>query len=283
MVAYMAAVLAQEKGFPPLPGQTKEDCKTTASFHTARRIMNDILEKWEHHAKCTSSRIYLSDRSGPRTSFRYQIHPEYKNQRTGTKPILLKQCEAYLVKRYGAKFLPQLEGDDMLGIMGTRHQVEETVLVSKDKDMATIPGKTLIVPHMKSLDDAKIETITPRQAMLRHLMQTMVGDTIDNYKGIPGVGPVKARTILLNGMAEGIEPWKAVIRAFKRSERTKFVHDDSWDEFIMNARCAYILQSKDIRQSPKRKQLSIRLWSPPGMDEEWLKIGAASNGSNDRV
>ncbi len=281
MVAYMAAILAQTEGFPPLPGQTQEDCKPIASLKKAKRIVREILAKWEHHAGCTSSRVYLSDRSGPRTSFRYQIHPEYKNQRTGEKPLLLKECEKYLIDKFGATSRPQLEGDDMLGIAQTTNLAEDTVVVSKDKDMATIPGKTLIVPHLKTLDGVEVETISPKKAAMRHLMQTMIGDTIDNYKGIPGIGPVKARCILLNAVAQGDKPWEAVLRAFKRVDKSKCVHDNGWDEFIMNARCAYILQADDIGQNPINGQLSIRLWAPPGMDTEWLDIGAARNGSTD--
>ena len=62
--------------------------------------------------------------------------------------------------------------------------------MSDDKDMLTIPAK-VYRPSQDLLVD-----ITSDEADKQFYMQTLAGDAVDGYSGIPGVGAKKAEAIL---------------------------------------------------------------------------------------
>ena len=127
-------------------------------------ICRNLLAHWTQAAGAYECRVALSDRTGPRTSFRYRIHPEYKNTRTTPKPVALPDMEDYLRRRHGAEYIKGLEGDDVLGIWATTPGANDCVIVSRDKDMRTIPAKVLIVPHMRPIEEGGIEEISLKES-----------------------------------------------------------------------------------------------------------------------
>lgn len=269
IVAYMGASLAEEEAFPPLPGQDPDDAKPTASWANCRRIMKDIMDKWEYLAGATESRVALTDRSTPRASFRYQVHPHYKNQRTKGKPILLEKAEAYLIKRYAAESCPGLEGDDLLSMWATSGAYDDAVVVSKDKDMLTIPTKVLIIPHAKTTDGLHPKKITKSQALDNLFRQVVTGDTVDNYLGAPGVGPKGAETWLLDGGSR----WDRLVACYEWAWENRPRYHDRWvhpgdaeAEALMNFRCARLLADGDYEYNKR-----VRMWAPGGK-KEWLSL-----------
>jgi DNA polymerase-1 len=274
IVAYMAAVLAQEDAFPPLPGQTEEDCKPTADLKKAKRIAREIMDKWTHVAGCTDRRVAMSDRTTSRASFRYQVHPHYKNQRVNERPLLLEQVEKYLYDRHDAVFLPHLEGDDLLSMW----QTDDTVVISKDKDMLTIPGRVLIIPHMKTTDGLKPQKITKRAAANNLFMQVLTGDAIDNYSGAPGVGKAKAAEFLNDIFYEpGGQRWPTIVKAFTWAWENRPRYHGLWvhpenpeEEALMNMRCARLLKDADyIEVDGNGNKHNVGLWLPGG-EREWI-------------
>lgn len=272
MVAYMAATLAQEEAFPPLPGQDPDDGAPTANWKNCRRIMNDILDKWEYCARATGCMIAMTDRTTSRASFRYHVHPHYKNQRTAAKPMLLERAEEFLRKRKGARFTRGLEGDDVLGIWATGEFAGEGVIVSKDKDMRTIPGRCVIIPHMKSTDGLEIEEISRAQAQDNLFRQVITGDSTDNYLGAPGIGTKGAETWLAASKEDGLTRWGGLIQAYEWAWEMRPRWHDRWvhpgkpyEEALMNMRCARILHDGDYKDG------KVRLWGPKG-SEEWLSL-----------
>jgi hypothetical protein len=270
IVAYMAASLAQEDAFPPLPGQTEADCKPTADLKKAKRIAREIADKWEHIAGCTNRRIAMTDRDTARSSFRYQVHPHYKNQRVKEKPVLLGAVIDWMFKAHDAEYEPRLEGDDLLGIWQTGTKNPD-VIISKDKDMMTIPGRTLIIPHMKTTDGLKVKKVSPSEAADHMMMQVITGDAVDNYLGAPGAGMVKAKKMLdLYREGSYSSRWETIVDTFvwaweyRKTYRSLWVHPgDPEAEALMNMRCARILRAKDYRNS------KIGLWMPDG-EREWV-------------
>lgn len=271
MVAYMAATLAQEDGFPPLEGQDPSDCKPTADRKKAFRIAREILDKWEHVAGCKDRRIALTDRSMPRASFRYLVHPHYKNQRTGEKPMLLEEVEDYLRRKHGAVSESRLEGDDLLGIWQTETKNDD-VIVSKDKDMLTIPGRVLVVPHMKKLTPDCIVHVTKKQALDTLFKQVITGDNIDNYKGAPGIGAKGSETWLQAYKEDGLTRWEGLVQAYQWAWEMRPRWHHTWvypgepeKEALLNMRCARLLTFGDLKDG------KVKLWGPNGA-HEWLDL-----------
>lgn len=248
---------------------------------TAHAAAFTLVKSWTKQAGCSRARLLFSDRSAPKTSFRYNVHPHYKEQRaTAKKPHLLKDVERWAMDRFDGMAYSGLEGDDALGIEATQSP-GRYVIISSDKDMRTIPGKVMIVPHMKPISIAKVETITPFMADYNWMFQTIVGDVVDNYKGAPGAGAVAARR-WLNGAKTLEEMWRDVLGVYQKQwqnprwrgnfiQKNEFVmawdglskFHPAWCEALMNARCARILRAEDYDNG------RIRLWSPDG-DHEWI-------------
>jgi DNA polymerase-1 len=80
-------------------------------------------------------------------------------------------------------------------------------------------------------------------------MQTIMGDSTDNYFGIKGVGPKTAEKMLEK---DGYT-WDTVIAAYEKAGLT-------YDDALMNARLAYILQHQDVDHETKTIK---KLWTPP--------------------
>ncbi len=268
IVAYMAAVLAQDEVFPPLPGE--DPSPPSADRKKAMRVARDIMDKWEHAAGCNSRRVALTDRSSSRSSFRYAIHPHYKNQRTSPKPVLLEEMNEYLIDRHHAEMVHRLEGDDLLGIWQTS-STDDDVIVSKDKDMLTIPGRVLIIPHMQTTNFVSPIDVNRHEAANHLFLQVLTGDPTDNYLGAPGVGKVKAQQYLQMYLDEGnMSRWDVIVKAYTYAwehyprQHGSWVHPGKPEtEALMNMRCARILHAKDYRDN------QIGLWAPKG-DREWI-------------
>lgn len=183
--------------------------------------------------------IFLSDTN----NFRKQIYPAYKLHRTHKrKPTCLYQIKRYLFEEHDAISEPRLEADDLMGIFATDPSIKgNKIIISIDKDLKTIPGNI-------SMDLESVEKITKKKAVYNHAFQTLCGDSVDNFPGAPGIGPVKAAQIL-----DAKNIWKAVVEAFIKVKLTE-------KDALLQARLAYILQHGDYNFKSKK----IRMWRPNG-------------------
>jgi DNA polymerase-1 len=277
VLVYRAACVATEEV------QWDED---TVSKHTnfakASHAAHAMVKAWTKAAGCSRARLLFSDRTKPRSSFRYEIHPHYKaNRKPEAKPDCLGEVEAWAMDRFDGHYYAGLEGDDALGLEATE-EPGRYVIVSTDKDMLTVPGDTFIIPcgGGRKPKSGTAHHISPFRADYNWFYQTLIGDVVDNYKGAPGIGKVAATRILA-----GVQPdcmWDSVLEAFadqwdKPTWQHKFVCQEdqgkgaAWTaawyaEALMNARCARILRYGDYDMN------RVRLWSPEGPDE-WMQIG----------
>ena len=136
----------------------------------------------------------------PGPTFREEKLPSYKETRPGMPDDLRSQIA--LVKRvFEALRLPLLEvpgfeADDVLGTLVDRMRSEavEMVLVTADKDMLQLvgPGVRVLSTNVRGepiwFDDEAVTAkwgVSPKQ--IPDLLALM-GDTIDNIPGVPGVG-----------------------------------------------------------------------------------------------
>ena len=162
-------------------------------------------------------------------NFRKTIDSSYKSNRTKRKPCGFKRLLNWAKTEYECIRMPQLEADDVLGILSTSGCYTNFVLVSPDKDMEQIPCR---------IYNLKEEfTQTPERAEYKLFEQCLSGDPVDGYSGIKGVGKKKAQLILKN--KEG-SYWDTVLGAFlehgykkadalRQLRLAKILHADDWD------------------------------------------------------
>jgi len=180
--------------------------------------------------------------------WRERVYNLYKSKRSGRKPVHYRPLREWIHKIYPTHEKPTLEGDDVLGILATHPGLHEheRVIVSPDKDMQTVPG------WLCNPDKGYTQTlITPFEADYAHMFQTLTGDQTDGYRGIPGVGPVKAKKVLKDLALNG-EMWEAVLGAYAKA-------DLDADEALMNARLARICRFEDWDAEKQQ----VILWEPP--------------------
>ncbi|MGD9689438.1 MAG: DNA polymerase I [Phycisphaerales bacterium] len=148
------------------------------------------------------------DVSGDTETFRSTIDPQYKAQRPPPPEDLFPQVERCL-KLLEAIGVPTVgvegfEADDAIATIVERLKRERPDvrirIVSKDKDLKQLlePGRVeLYDVHTDTLIDTealRAETgLAPRQVID---MLALMGDTVDNVKGVEGVGPKTAAELI---------------------------------------------------------------------------------------
>jgi len=179
-------------------------------------------------------------------NFRYGIYPLYKHNRADTvRPVLLSAVRKHLEAHHNPVRWDNLEGDDVMGILGTSKTLLKgpRIIVSEDKDLAQIPG--LLFNPRKMLEP---EQVSVEAADHWFYTQVLTGDQTDGYPGCPGIGPVKAEKILA---AAGGDPWKAIVEAYAAKGLTE-------EDALVQARVARILRSTDYNNKKKE----VKLWTP---------------------
>jgi hypothetical protein len=209
---------------------------------TAADIACQTVALWTRKAECSDSLLAFS--AGGR--WRQVVMPTYKaNRASMARPIHLGVVRKTMCQRFPHRYVDGLEADDILGILATRDKYADAIIVSPDKDLLTIPGR-----HFSPLKDDGIVRINEAEANRRWMLQTLTGDPIDGYYGIPRVGPVKAAKLL--GTARTLPAmWRAVVKAYQDAGLTE-------DDALMTARVARILRTTDYDKATKE----IILWHP---------------------
>ena len=176
-------------------------------------------------------------------TFRHQIFSDYKaNRKNKRKPLALYAMVEQIKQRYESVSYTGLEGDDVLGLLATSKRYSNSIVVSPDKDMKTVPC-TLIAS-----DD--MELITKKKADRNWMLQALTGDTTDNFKGLIGCGPVTADKIL--GDAKTLpDMWDKVVEAYEKKKQT-------FADAILTARLSRILREGDFNYKTKE----VELWTP---------------------
>ena len=222
-----------------------------ADENAAQAMVDQRLAEYMDVLKADDMIIALSDA----TSFRYDVYPQYKSNRKGKRPPLLRaHLKSYVLANYKTFLRPGLEGDDVLGILATSPVIvksKEKIIVSEDKDMRTVPG---LYCNFKKFEEQGILTISENEAAYRHMTQTLTGDTTDGYPGCPGYGPKTAEKLL------GDDPeqwsysvmWPKVTAAYVKKGLSS-------DVALQMARIARICQRDDYDYERKE----VILWTPP--------------------
>jgi DNA polymerase-1 len=203
------------------------------AYEAFEAALNALIDKLPH------SGIQIAFTKGQ--SFRSNIYPLYKAPRVGTrKPLCFARVREMVEEKYLTYSHPGLEADDVMGIWATKDL--NTIIVSEDKDMKTIPCRLY--------RQNELIEVTEAEADYNFMFQTLTGDTTDGYPGCPGIGPKKAEAILL---AEGDEPvWQRVVKTYEKAGLSE-------EDALIQARMARILRSCDWDAETKE----VKLWQPP--------------------
>ena len=241
VLAYQSAFIAQANI------QWEGDLWTTHSdLALAKNWVIERLEMFKEKTGADAFVIAISDKN----NFRRKLNPLYKaNRRSKFAPIGLSPMRDWMAEEYGTVIYPNLEADDTIAIMATDLTPdEERIIVSIDKDFKSVPC-TFYDFNRDEIHDVSVE-----DANKYHLMQTMAGDPVDGYKGIPGVGAVKAMRLLDKNGAN----WDTVLKAYSDAQLTE-------EEALTNAWMAYLIQHKEF--DPVNQQLKY-LWMPDDFSNE---------------
>lgn len=219
-------------------------------FEAACSQAAEYIEELKVRLGATDLVVCLTDRE--ETSFRTEFWPEYKMNRKGRKPSQLRPLLTHFAKTYMTYLRPRLEADDCMGILSTHPTLVtgEKIIVSEDKDMQCIPG--LLFNPAKDEEPRKITRLA---ADRWHMVQTITGDTVDNYPGARGVGPKSPEVAGVMQSKTVEEMWRHVLAAYGRSRDCA----DPAGQALVQARCARILRASDWNFKEKKPVL----WAPP--------------------
>ncbi len=152
--------------------------------------------------------------SGDETVFRKEIFAEYKSNRVQPPDDFHPQEQRILqiVRDAGVPIFakPGYEADDLIATMAKRlcGQDFETFLVSKDKDLRQILDDCTRMYDPQTdevIDVAALEQKCGYGPLDAIEIQTLMGDSIDNVPGIPGIGEkTAAKLVKKYGSADGV-------------------------------------------------------------------------------
>ncbi|HEX4440948.1 MAG TPA: DNA polymerase I [Thermoanaerobaculia bacterium] len=139
---------------------------------------------------------------GPQRTQRHEAYAQYKANRVAMADDLASQIpdvrEVLDAYRIPILELPGYEADDVIGTLATRGAADgyDVVIVTADKDMLQLVNPRVRVFHTGKemfLDEAGVETFFGvRPGQVADVLALM-GDSVDNVPGVPGVGQVTAK------------------------------------------------------------------------------------------
>ena len=154
-------------------------------------------------AKPNDSFVCVFDAS--RISFRQDIYPEYKANRSETPADLLVQSELIRigVHEMGIPVLciPGVEADDVIATIATQNcnVVDATRIITGDKDlMQLVSDCVFLYDGMKDKEIREPQVLEKFNVHPTKVVdvQSLMGDSSDNVPGVPGIGPKKAAELI---------------------------------------------------------------------------------------
>lgn len=139
----------------------------------------------------------------------------YKANRTGLrKPAMFNELRDYMFDKHNAQIIDGLEADDVVVYKKTTYP-DDYILVAQDKDVLY----QTVGNHYNYNKNKWIEVDEFTATKFKYI-QTLAGDSVDGYKGVPGIGMKKAEKILEECETEK-EMWDAVVAIYVDKELTE--------------------------------------------------------------
>jgi 5'-3' exonuclease len=139
----------------------------------------------------TKASKYLGYIGYTKAQFRYDAYPEYKANRKDKEPLpFYKEAKQHMVDHW--KFIPLhgIEADDVVNMM--RIKFDNSFICAIDKDLLKLEGTHY---NYKTNDWV---TTSEQEADLYFWESMIIGDLVDNIKGLEGKGKAFATKLLAN-------------------------------------------------------------------------------------
>jgi len=244
-----------------IPYRVGYSLDSDATFEQAKSKTDDVLKQLIETAGTNEYIAYL----GGKNNFRYNLvkslpeelmTPIYKGNRSSEKPLHFYEIRNYLKENYGFYTVDGIEADDACAITLTTLK-SNGLLLSTDKDVLQVPGyhiqlKPSGAEHLEVNEEGTLILAENRKKVIgtgAKLLwsQMLTGDGVDNFKGVPKCGPVKAVSLLENETSKTIPG--IVYNEFKNAykEHAEIMYKFTWN-------LAYMLRShKSLSTLPKSK------------------------------
>lgn len=178
---------------------TKSDGTPTGAVYGFINMILPILSS----AKPDDTIICVFDAS--RITFRQDIYPQYKMNRSETPADLIAQGETirHALVEMGVPVLciPGVEADDVIATLAQNNcnTTNATRIITSDKDlMQLVSDCVFLYDTMKQCEIRAPQVlekfgVQPNQVID---VQSLMGDSSDNVPGVPGIGPKKAAELI---------------------------------------------------------------------------------------
>jgi len=212
------------------------------ALHNAKKLINTVCEATD----AEEYKVFLTGKG----NFREDLVDYYKaNRDSSHKPVHYEALREYFVEKHNAEVVVGMEADDMLAI--TQYQTylhtgtwDNTCIATIDKDLDTVAG------WHYNWNKKKLYFVTEFEASKFFYTQCLTGDTVDNIKGIHGIGPKKAEKIL-DGCTTEFELYDAVLSAYEEHHVKEFgVSEAAKEDFTENANLLWMLRHPDEHYQP---------------------------------
>lgn len=242
LLCFQIAIAVQRK-HPFIEGAFECDGRFTLRILEQKiRVMMSKFEtgRIEFHFSCNREK-----------NWRRKVMPEYKANRDGKlSPVGLSSLISYVMRSYPYVKEGILEADDTISMAATGKYKSNNIICSIDKDFLGVPTK------IWNWNKKILQTQSKVDAFKFFIYQVIIGDSVDNFKGIPRIGPKGAVKFLATHTCDLYNIWEPLVKlgATKKCDE---------DYMLQQARVAYLLREGDYNWESKE----IKLWTPEKIEE----------------
>lgn len=183
----------------------------------AANRLTEIIQSIQKGTGCRDYKMYLTGKNNFRDTMD-TLYP-YKGNRKAAKPLHYSFIRSLIIEEYGAEVANGQEADDALGIA----QTKDTIIATIDKDLLMIPGRHYNINTGKKImaKDPGELTLSPTNKLTGmgfkwFCAQMLMGDVVDNIKGVPLIGNVKAYRILKD-INDQLSMWQEVEKVYYKN------------------------------------------------------------------
>lgn len=231
--------------------------KEPLSFSWVKEVIDTRIWEIRQTLGCGKYHGYLTGKG----NFREELAERdvYKGNRKAQKPHWYEAIRTYLINQHHAEVIDGMEADDALAIYITKEPT--AICVSRDKDLRQVQGwhygysvgkqpeyGPILVDELGELI---LTTDGIKGTGLKFFYsQIITGDTVDNYKGLPGAGPVAAYNTLYDAVSNE-DCYQRVLALYEEKYAENAVQ-----ELLEQARLAWMVRELDEDGNPI-------MWEPP--------------------
>jgi len=212
-----------------------------AAIATAIESVQTIIVETD----CCSAELYFTTGS----NFRFDVADTYKANRKALRyPLGLKEIKLAMLEKYPGLMCEGYEADDKV-VQLKQAYPDKYVLCAVDKDVLGAVAGHHYNYYQSALYKIKRKwvDVDDYEAFVWPFKQVLMGDTVDNIKGCPQIGKVKAARAL-EGLFTPCDMWKVVVKLFINAGRTE--EDAITDMRLVNM---HQLTADNV----------VNLWKPP--------------------